>query len=124
MNTGDVIQLYAMPNKDGSDVIEYETNEQRIVRLLNENIIRSMQDMAETMRAETERIAAMLPADKHGREVKVGCMVHLDHNGRDRRVTVLDYAGNGTWIVGCDEGGSFLLPQSRDNVTVLAGDGE
>lgn len=36
------------------------------------------------------------PTDKHGKEVSVGCIVHLDHNNRNRRVTVLDYAGNGT----------------------------
>lgn len=122
MSEYDFIPLYPVPSKDGSDVIEYETSEQRNVRLINESIVRSMQDMAEAMMAETQRIAAMLPADKHGKEVKVGCMVHLDHNGRDRRVTVLDYVGHGVWIVGCDEGGSFMLPQSRDNITVLEGE--
>lgn len=123
MNTRDVIQLYTVPSTEGSDIIEYETNMQRNARLINEGITRSLQDEIQTLMEETMRAMTNPPTDRHGKQISVGCTVHLSHNGRDRRVTALSPhpANNGTWIVGCDEGGSFLLPQSRDNVTVLAG---
>lgn len=96
MNTGDVIQLYTVPSTEGSDIIEYETNMQRNARLINEGITRSLQDEIQTLMEETMRAMTNPPTDKHGKEVSVGCIVHLDHNNRNRRVTVLDYAGNGT----------------------------
>lgn len=58
-----------------------------------------------------------LPTDRDDMAVRVDDHIHLKHNGMDRRVTSLMYTGDGEWIVGCDEGGGFILPQSKDNVT-------
>ena len=58
-----------------------------------------------------------LPTDRDDIAVRVDDHVHLKHNGKDRRGTSLMYTGGGDWIVGCDAGGCFMLPESKDNVT-------
>lgn len=60
-----------------------------------------------------------LPRDKFGKEINVGCTVHLDHNNKNRVVISLEYVGSDVWIVGCDAGGAFLMPESTFNVTVV-----
>lgn len=67
--------------------------------------------------AEEVKDTIHLPTDKDDMAVRVDDHVHLKHNGMDRRVTSLMYTGDGEWIVGCDEGGGFILPESKDNVT-------
>lgn len=59
------------------------------------------------------------PTDMNDREITIGCTIFLKHNGRFRKVTHLERLENGVWIVGCDAGGAFLLPQSKNNVTVV-----
>ena len=46
----------------------------------------------------------------------VGDRIHLSHNGMDKVVTSLMWDGD-AWIVGCDSGGCFLLPEAKDYVT-------
>ena len=60
-----------------------------------------------------------LPFDRNGSYIDIGDKVYLEHNGKVRTVTSLMLCGNGDWIVGCDEGGGFILPDAQDNVTVL-----
>lgn len=67
--------------------------------------------------AEEVKDMIHLPVDRDDMAVRVDDHVHLKHNGMDRRVTSLMYTGDGEWIVGCDEGGGFILPESKDNVT-------
>lgn len=67
--------------------------------------------------AEEVKDMIHLPTDRDDMAVRVDDHVHLKHNGMDRRVTSLMYTGDGEWIVGCDEGGGFILPESKDNVT-------
>ena len=67
--------------------------------------------------AEEVKDMIHLPVDRDDMAVRVDDRVHLKHNGMDRRVTSLMYTGDGEWIVGCDEDGGFILPESKDNVT-------
>lgn len=62
------------------------------------------------------------PVDKRGVELEPGCVIHLDHNGKDREVACMMLRSDGKWSIGCDEGGSFLMPDSEDDVTVLPDD--
>lgn len=75
--------------------------------------------LAHLLREIAEEVDDMihLPTDKDDMAVRVDDHVHLKHNGMDRRVTSLMYTGDGEWIVGCDAGGGFILPESKDNVT-------
>lgn len=75
--------------------------------------------LAHLLKEITEEVKDMilLPVDRDDMAVRVDDHIHLKHNGVDRRVTSLMYTGDGEWIVGCDEGGGFILPESKDNVT-------
>lgn len=48
----DDIPMFVVPGTENSDVIEYETNEERIVRLINERTVK--QTMEEIRRLETK----------------------------------------------------------------------
>lgn len=62
------------------------------------------------------------PKDKYNRTIFVGCNVYLKHNNRIRKVVHITRSDGGNrdqWVIGCDSGGAFLLPQSQDNVTLI-----
>lgn len=62
------------------------------------------------------------PKDKYNRTIFVGCNVYLKHNNRIRKVVHITRSDGGDrdqWVIGCDSGGAFLLPQAQDNVTLL-----
>lgn len=69
--------------------------------------------------AARKRSSVNLPVDKNGSSVDVGDRVHLEHNGKVRTVTSLMLLMDGSWIVGCDAGGAFMLPESQDNVELV-----
>lgn len=54
----DDIPMFVVPGTENSDVIEYETNEQRNVRLFNERKVQ--QTMEEIMRLETQLLQVEL----------------------------------------------------------------
>ena len=54
----DDIPMFVVPSTEGSDVIEYETNEQRNVRLFNE--MKAKQTLEETRRLETQLLQVEL----------------------------------------------------------------
>lgn len=70
-------------------------------------------------KAAQKRSSVNLPTDKNGNSVDVGDKVYLEHNGKVRTVTSLMLLMDGSWIVGCDAGGAFMLPESQDNVEVM-----
>ena len=70
----------------------------------------------------SEKASRYWPVDKNGVELEPGCVVHLDHNGMDREVTCMMLKRDGKWVIGCDDGGPFLMPDSEDDVTVLTED--
>lgn len=59
------------------------------------------------------------PTDKHGNEINPGDMIHIDHNGKDRKVTGVTLFMDGKWGINCDEGGGFLFPDAMDEVSVI-----
>lgn len=64
----------------------------------------------------------MPPKDRHGRQIEVGRNVFLKHNNRVRKVVHITRSDGGNrdqWVIGCDSGGAFLLPQTQDNVILI-----
>lgn len=78
-----------------------------------------MSDMFSYSKVARKRSSVNLPADKNGNSVDVGDRVYLEHNGKVRTVTSLMLLMDGSWIVNCDAGGAFMLPESQDNVEVV-----
>ena len=66
-----------------------------------------------------KRSSVNLPTDKNGNPVDIGDRIYLGHNGMVRTVTSLMLLKDGSWIVGCDAGGAFMLPESQYNVEVV-----
>lgn len=65
------------------------------------------------------RARVNLSLDKNGNPVDVGDKIYLRHNGKIRTVTSLALHKDDSWIVCCDSGGCFILPESQDNVIVI-----
>ncbi len=58
-----------------------------------------------------------LTKDANEVSVSPGDLIHLRHNGEDRRVVSVTLCEDGTWLVHCDKGGSFEMPKSKEYVT-------
>lgn len=67
----------------------------------------------------SKRTKVNLPLDKNGNPVDVGDRIYLRHNGKTRTVINLALHKNDSWIVCCDSGGCFMLPESQDNIIVI-----
>lgn len=67
----------------------------------------------------SKRVRVNLPLDKNGNPVDVGDRIYLRHNGKTRTVTSLVLHKDDSWIVCCDSGGCFMLPESQDNIMVI-----
>lgn len=76
-------------------------------------------DMVERLERVERLEGREWPTDRNDMPFTVGDRIFLEHNQRVRTVTSLMLQDKGVWIVGCDEGGAFLWPESKDNVTLL-----
>lgn len=57
------------------------------------------------------------PSDKNDIPIHLGDQIKLLHNGHVGRVRLMEYVGNGNWILGITSGhGCFMLPESKFNV--------
>lgn len=82
---------------------------------------REISHINQLIRAEylSKRAKVNLPLDKNGNPVDVGDRIYLRHNGKTRTVTSLMLHKDDSWIVCCDSGGCFILPESQDNVIMI-----
>ena len=58
-----------------------------------------------------------LPRDANEMSVRPGDDIHLDHNDKVRHVVSMSMCEDGTWLVHCDSGGGFSMPDSKEYVT-------
>jgi hypothetical protein len=75
-------------------------------------------------KAEALGGVARFPTDADGIPIRPGDDIHLSHNNRDRHVVSMTLCEDGTWLVHCDSGGGFSMPDSKGYVTHVKSDEE